>query len=84
LAAAIFLSPSIHYSSEPEFATPFSDGDRQLIPVLECSVKRGSYDTYSCTVPRYTARPGEDMNAIDWRVKDPANIEINAVLFITK
>ena len=81
-SAAIFLSPSIHYTSDPVFAVTFSDGDRQLRPVLECSVKRGSYDTYPCTVQGYTARPGEDMKAIDWRVEDPANIEINAVLFI--
>jgi ankyrin repeat protein len=83
-AAAIFLSPSIYYSSDPTYATPFSDGDRQLIPVLECSVKRGSYDVYPGTVGGYTAQPGDDMQALEWRVKDPASIEINGVLFITK
>jgi hypothetical protein len=83
-AAAIFLSPSIYYSSDPTYATTFSDGKRQLIPVLECSVKSGSYDTYPGTVGEYRNQPGDNMNALDWRVKDPANIEINAVLFITK
>ncbi len=83
-ADAIFLSPSIHYSSDPTYATPFSDGDQQLIPVLECSVKRGSCDTFRCTVKGYVNYAGDDLNAIEWRVKDPTNIEINAVLFITK
>jgi hypothetical protein len=83
-ADAIFLSPSIHYSSDPTYSTTFSDDDRQMIPVLECSVKNGSYETNAGTVGRYTAQPGDDINAIEWRVKDPTNIEINAVLFITK
>lgn len=83
-ADAIFLSPSIHYSSDPTYATAFSDGDRQLIPVLECSVKHGSYTTYASTVERYSEHPDDDMDTIEWRVKDPANVEINAVLFITK
>jgi hypothetical protein len=83
-AAAVFLSPSVHYSSDPTYAITFDDGDRQLIPVLECSVKNKSYDTYPCTVSKYTEHPGDDMHAIEWRVKDPANVEINAILFITK
>jgi ankyrin repeat protein len=83
-ADAIFLSPSIHYSSDPTYTTTFSDGDRQLIPVLECSVKSGSYETYPGTVENYTERPDDNITALEWRVKDPANIEINAVLFITK
>jgi ankyrin repeat protein len=83
-ADAIFLSPSIHYSSDRTYATPFSDGDRQLIPVLECSVKSGSYDVYPSTLEKYTEQPDEDIRALEWRVKDPANIEIIAVLFITK
>jgi hypothetical protein len=83
-ATAIFLSPSIHYSLDPAFAVLFSACDQLLIPVLECSVKHNSYDAYRSAVAGYTARPGDDMNTIDWRVKDPANIEINAVLFIKK
>ncbi|CAF1170144.1 unnamed protein product [Rotaria magnacalcarata] len=82
-AAAIFLSPSVHYSSDPVYAIPFSHGDLQMIPVLECSVKRNSYDTYPSTVRHYTEHPGDNMNAIEWRVKHPADIVINAILFIT-
>jgi hypothetical protein len=81
-ADAVFLSPSIHYSLNPPFAVLFSACGQLLIPVLECSVKHNSYDAYRSTVAGYTACPGDDMNTIDWRVKDPANIEINAVLFI--
>ena len=83
-ADAVFLSPSIHYSSDRTYATPFSDGDRQLIPVLECSVRSGSYDVYPSTLEKYTVQPDENIDAMEWRIKDPANIEINAVLFITK
>jgi hypothetical protein len=83
-AAAIFLSPSVHYSSDPTYAITFEDGDQQLIPVLECSVKSNSYDTNRCTVPNYKKQPDDDITAIEWRVKDPANVEINSILFITK
>jgi hypothetical protein len=83
-ATAIFVSPSIHYSSYRTYATPFSDGKQQMIPVLECSVKSGSYTTFGKTIARYAYQPGDDCNAIEWRVTDPANVEINAVLFITE
>ncbi|CAM4973559.1 unnamed protein product [Rotaria socialis] len=82
-AAAIFLSPSVHYSSDPVYAIPFSHGDLQMIPILECSVKRNSYDTYPSTVRHYIEHPGDNMDAIEWRIKYPADIEINAILFIT-
>ena len=83
-AGAIFLSPSIHYSSDLVYATMFSADDRQLIAVLECSVKRHSYDVHPGTISGYTAHLDDDTNTLVWRVKDPCNIEINAVLFITK
>jgi ankyrin repeat protein len=83
-ATAIFLSPSVHYSSDPTYAIPFSDGDQQLIPVLECSLKRNSFSTNKCTVRDYAAHPGDDLASIEWRVTDPADVQINAVLFITK
>ncbi|UJR08872.1 hypothetical protein I4U23_013127 [Adineta vaga] len=82
-AAAIFLSPSIHYSSHSTYAIPFSNGDQQLIPVLECRVKNKSYETIPCTTPQYTKHLGDDLQTIEWRIKDPANIQIHAVLFIT-
>jgi ankyrin repeat protein len=83
-AAAIFLSPSVWYSSDAAYAIDFTHGDQQLIPVLECSVKRNSFTTNQCTTPTYTAHPSDNLEAIEWRVKDPMNIEINAILFITK
>jgi hypothetical protein len=83
-AAGIFLSPSVYYSSDPTYAISFSHGDQQLIPVLECSVKKKSYKIFPSTVKAYVKHPGDDMNAIEWRVEDPTNVVINAVLFITK
>jgi ankyrin repeat protein len=83
-AGAIFLSPSVHYSSDPAYAIAFTDGDQQLIPLLECSVKRYSFTTNKCTVPDYAVHSSDDFEALEWRVKDPMNIEINAILFITK
>ena len=81
-AAAVFLSPSVHYSSDSVYAIPFSDGDRTLIPVLECSVRKHSYRSFKSTVPTYKAHPQDDLATIEWRVTDPTNIVINAVLFI--
>ena len=81
-ADAIFLSPSVHYSSDPVYAVAFKHGDRQLLPVLECSVKRNSYDIYPSTVQDYIAHADDDIDAIEWRVTDPEKIIINSVLFI--
>jgi hypothetical protein len=83
-ADAIFLSPSIHYSCDPVYAATFSAGDQQLIPVLECSVKCDSYHAYPGTVRGYTAHRSDNMKALEWRVKNPTDIEINSILFITK
>ncbi|CAF4347374.1 unnamed protein product [Rotaria sp. Silwood2] len=83
-ASAIFLSPSVHYSSDSTYAKSFSHGDQLLVPVLECSVSSRCYSSNRCTVPTYRKHKGDDMDTIEWRVKDPKNIEINAILFITK
>ncbi|CAM4955029.1 unnamed protein product, partial [Rotaria socialis] len=82
--SAIFLSPSVYYSADPTYTKTFSYGDRILVPVLECSVKSQYYTTNRCTVPTYRKHKGDDMETIEWRVKDPQNIEINAILFIIK
>ena len=81
-ADAVFLSPSIHYSSDLTYAVPFSDNDQQLLPVLECSVPAKSYSVYKSTVSTYVAHPGDDINAIEWRLSDPQIVVINAILFI--
>lgn len=83
-ASAVFLSPSVHYSADTVYARLFSDGDQSFLPVLECSVRRGSYHSNRCTVPSYKPYPGDDMKAIEWRVADPTNVVINAILFIPK
>ena len=83
-ALAVFLSPSIHYSSYGAYAIPFSYEDQQLIPILECSVKANSYKPIPFTSPAYEPCEGEDLNTIEWRVQDPRDISINTVLFITK
>ncbi|CAF2522609.1 unnamed protein product [Rotaria sp. Silwood2] len=81
-ADAIFLSPSVHYSSDPTYAAAFSDGDQQLLPILECSVKKNGYSHFPCTVPKYIPHPDDNMEAIEWRVLDPENVTINTVLFV--
>jgi hypothetical protein len=43
------------------YATTISDGDRQLIHVLECSLRGNSYDTYLGTVEIYAERPDDDI-----------------------
>jgi hypothetical protein len=83
-AGAIFVSPSIYYSSDPVYATSFEYEGKRLLPVLECSVKAGSYTTHSSTLPHYTPHSTDDINRIEWRINDPNNLEINAVLFIIK
>ena len=81
----LFFSGQVFiYSSDPAYAIPFSHGDQQLIPVLECSVKTNSYSTNRCTVTSYTPHPGDDINALEWQIENPADVEINAILLITK
>jgi hypothetical protein len=81
-ADAIFLSPSIHYSLDTAYAKPFEKDDDIVQVILECSVKNNGYSVNSCTVPTYHAHPGDDLTTIEWRVRDPTQVEINSVLFI--
>jgi ankyrin repeat protein len=83
-ATAIFVSPSVYYSSNPTYARAFSFSGQILIPVLECSVKSNSFSTNKCTVSSYNAHPSDDLTTIEWRVTDPTNVEVNSVLFIKK
>jgi hypothetical protein len=79
---AIFLSPSIHYCTDPAYAIPFMDGDRSLLAVLECSVKKKSYTCHESTVPGYKPHPDDDTSALEWRLTNPAAFEIISILFI--
>ena len=81
-ANAIFVSPSIHYSSDPVYAVTFQEGDQVLFPVLECGIKKGTFEEFACTVPGYKAHPDDDVKKIEWRLENPGNIQITAVLFI--
>ncbi|CAF1298596.1 unnamed protein product [Rotaria sp. Silwood1] len=78
----IFVTPSIHYCSDPAYAVTFTYEDECLIPVLECSVKNNSFKAFKSTVPSYVAHQDDDINAIEWRLTNPADIEIISVLFI--
>ncbi|UJR11912.1 hypothetical protein I4U23_016090 [Adineta vaga] len=81
-ANGIFVSPSIHYCSDPVYAVTFSDDDQRLIAVLECSIKRNLFDKFSSTVKDYKPHPTDDPNGLEWRLTNPAAIEIISVLFI--
>ncbi|CAF3673449.1 unnamed protein product [Rotaria sp. Silwood1] len=78
----IFITPSIHYCSDPAYAVTFTHDDERLIAVLECTVKKDSFTTYKSTVPTYVAREGDDINAIEWRLTNTADIQIISVLLI--
>ena len=77
----IFLSSSIHYCSDPAYAVTFSDGDRRLLAILECGVKK-QFTSHPCTVPGYKPHKDDDINNIEWRFTNPAAIEILSILFI--
>lgn len=79
---AIFVSPSLHYSCDSTYAIPFPYGNQQVLPILECSVKKNSYSSFPCTVPTYKQHSDDNIKTIEWRIIDPQNIMINAVLFI--
>ena len=79
---AIFVSPSIHYSSDPVYAVTFQAGDQLLFPVLECGIKRGTYKTFPSTVTTYKPHPDDDTKQLEWRLENPGDIQIIGVLFI--
>ena len=81
-ANAIFVTPSIHYCSDPAYAVPFRHNDQLTIVVLECRVKKGAFDAFPSTVLTYEAKPGDDLKAIEWRITSPASIQITGILFI--
>ncbi|CAF3712259.1 unnamed protein product [Rotaria sp. Silwood1] len=78
----IFVTPSIHYCSDPAYAVIFKHQDQRLIAVLECTVKANSFKTFPCTVPTYVTHDGDDRKAIEWRLTNTADIEIISVLLI--
>ncbi|CAF5115517.1 unnamed protein product, partial [Rotaria magnacalcarata] len=81
-ANAIFVSPSIHYCSDPVYAVTFSHNDQRMIAVLQCQVKKGAFRAFPSTVESYKAHPDDDINAIEWRITCPAAILIIGILFI--
>ena len=83
-ANAIFLSPSVHYSSDPVYAVAFQVGDQVLFPVLECGVKNGTFRTFPSTVTKYIPHADDDIQALEWRLVNPGDIQIISVLFIEK
>ncbi|CAF1268197.1 unnamed protein product [Rotaria magnacalcarata] len=78
----IFVTPSIHYCSDPTYGVQFQYDDESLIAVLECTVKDKSFAAYKCTVPNYVAHADDNIDAIEWRLSNPAELEIISVLFI--
>ena len=83
-AGAIFVSPSIFYSSASTYATEFQFEGAIYLPVLECSIKTDSYTVFARTVPTYIGHADDNLEALEWRIADPSDIEINAVLFVKK
>ncbi|CAF1590258.1 unnamed protein product, partial [Adineta ricciae] len=81
-ANALFVSPSIHYCSDPVYAVTFSSGDRRMIAVLDCRIEHDKFSAFRSTVPTYVAHPGDDLNAIEWRITRPSAIQIVGIIFI--
>ena len=81
-ANAIFVSPSIHYCSDPVYAVNFPYDDQLMIAVLECRVKKGEFKAFPSTVETYEAHPDDNKNAIEWRITCPAAIQITGIMFI--
>lgn len=81
-ANAIFVSPSIHYCSDPVYAVTFSHEDQRLIAVLECQVKKNSFRAFPSTVETYNEHPTDNINEIEWRITCPSAILITGILFI--
>jgi hypothetical protein len=81
-SGAIFLSPSLGYSSCSVYAQQASllDG-KHCKTVLECAVERESYVPLKNTTPAYKTA-AFDPALIEWRVTDPLKIRIMAVLLI--
>lgn len=57
----------------------FQSEGAMFLPVLECSVKAYSYAVFARTVATYIEHPDDNLVALDWRIQDPSNIEINYI-----
>ena len=73
---------TLYYCSDPAYAITFSNCDGQTVAVLECSVKKNSFEAYPGTVPGYKPHEDDDPNGLEWRFTNPAAIEIISILFI--
>ncbi|CAF1440298.1 unnamed protein product [Adineta ricciae] len=81
-ANAIFVSPSIHYCSDPVYAVTFPYKDQQMIAVLDCRIRKDSFDAFPSTVKHYKPHPDDDVTGLEWRLQSPSAIQIVGIIFI--
>ncbi|UJR21018.1 hypothetical protein I4U23_024118 [Adineta vaga] len=81
-ANAIFVSPSIHYCSDPVYAITFPFNDQEMIAVLDCRIANDSFRAFPGTVSHYKPHPTDNVNGLEWRLQSPAAIQIVGIIFI--
>ena len=52
--------------------------------MLDCRIEHDKFRAFRSTVPTYVAHPGDDLNAIEWRITRPSAIQIVGIIFISK
>lgn len=58
---------------------PFKWNNKEYLPVLECKVNPEKFQEFPSTVKNYDK---DDKEKIEWRVEDPMQIMVVAVLII--
>ena len=67
-AKAVFVSPSIFYSSDAVYAERINSNSERWAILIEARVKPGSYTAHNSTVLNYSSKNGETAN-VEYRVE---------------
>ena len=80
-AKAIFVSPSIFYSSCRCYSERIESNNNTWRIVIEVKIKPKSFESYNSTIPKYHFLLGEPKK-IEYRIVDKNDIKVYSVLFV--
>ena len=80
-AKAIFVSPSIFYSSCRSYSQRIESNNKTWRIVVEVKIKPNSFESYNSTIPKYHFLLGEPKK-IEYRIENKNDIKVYSVLFV--
>ena len=80
-AKAIFVSPSIYYSSCPCYSEKIKSNGKKWRVLVEVKVKPDSFECYDSTIGNYHFLKNEP-EKVEYRIDEKENVYVYAILFI--